>query len=166
MRWSCTQYRVLIPGYIERELTPRQRERVSRHLNTCSECYLAYIEQRQIVRELASSLPRIGAAAAGASAPRLDSIRAAVMAEIAQPRSRGMRLPQARFSFAALLLVAALLLPWSMRGQVFALPPLTQPEPATPVGTEVAQVSPTGTTTLTATLQANYAPVIGATDTP
>ena len=166
MRWSCRQYRALMPGYIERNLSPRQRERISRHLTACPDCYVAYIEQRQVMRELSISLPRVGALPTRDAAPRLDYIRAAVMAEIAQPKRSTFRLPQARFSFAALMLVAVLLLPWSMRGQVFALPPQPLPLPATPQGTEVASAAPTEITTLTATLQANYAPEIGATDTP
>jgi anti-sigma factor RsiW len=165
MRWSCKQYRALLPGYIERELSPQQRERVSRHLNACPDCYVAYIEQRHISRELANSLPRVGAATG--SAPRFDLIRAAVMAEVHQPK-RQPRLVDARFSIAALLLVVALLLPLSVRERVFALPTPTQPQPEyTAVqGTAVAAAPATDTVTLTATLQANYAPVIGATDTP
>lgn len=165
MRWSCKQYRALLPGYIERELTPRQRERVSRHLNVCPDCYVAYIEQRHLTRELANSLPRVGVAAT--NVPRFDQIRAAVMAEVHQPK-RQTRLVDPRFSIAALLLVVAFLLPFSVRERVFALPTPTQPQPEyTAVqGTAVAAASATNTATLTATLQANYAPVIGATDTP
>lgn len=169
MRWSCRQYRGLLPGYIERELSPKQRERVSRHLNSCVECYAAYTAQRQIVRELEAGLPRLGT---GSHAPRLDRIRAAVMTEMAQPRPQP-KLYQARFSLAALVLVGALLLPWSMHGQVFSLPTPPQPEQIRPQGTAVVAVMPTEAATLTATLQANYAPATasqeataGATNTP
>jgi anti-sigma factor RsiW len=164
MRLSCRQCRKLLPGYIGRELTPRQRERVSRHLNTCAECYVALAEQRQLVHELTYSLPRIGA-----SEPRLDKIRAGIMADMRQPepsksgRARLMR-TQARYSFAALVLMIALLLPWSIQSRAFALPTPPQPETTTPQGTPVVLASATEEApTLTATLVSNYAP---ATPTP
>lgn len=162
MRISCRQCRKLIPGYIGRELTPKQRERVSRHLNTCAECYVAYTEGRQLMNELSYSLPRIGASA---PPPRLDKIRAGIMAEMRQTapsksgRARLMR-TQARYGFAALALMLALLLPWSIQSRAFALPTLPQPETLTPPGTPVVFVAaPTESApTLTATLQSNYAP--------
>lgn len=161
MRTSCRQCRALLPGYINRELTPKQRARVSRHLSACAECYGAYIEQRQLVNELFTSVPRIG----GTPAP-LDKIRVAVMAEMAAPPVRPQRLNQARYSMVALALVIALLLPWSMRAHSFSLPTLPQPEAVTPQGTAVVAVMPTEAATLTATLQSNYAPAPGATETP
>ncbi len=165
MRWSCRQYRVLLPGYVERELTPKQRERVSRHLSACAECYEAYAEQRQITRELTTSLPRVGARDAAGQAPRLDKIRAGVMAEMRQPKPP-IRLDHARYSLVVLMLMVTLLLPWSMRGQAFSLPTPPQPEQTTPQGTPVVYVPSTDAVTLTATLQANYAPLPGATETP
>lgn len=167
MRSTCRQCRELLPGYIQRELTPKQRERVSRHLTSCPECYVVYSDQRQLVRELTNSLPRLGS-----DAPRLDKMRAAVMAEMARPAAPRARLDQARLGLVALILVATLLLPWSMRSRSFALPTPPQPETLTPQGTAVVAL-PTETATLTATLQTNYAPFraspaanIGATDTP
>jgi anti-sigma factor RsiW len=160
MRLSCRQCRKLLPGYIGRELTPKQRERVSRHLNTCAECYVALTDQRQLSNELAYSLPRIGA-----SEPRLDKIRAGIMAEMRQPapsKSGGqVRLirTQARYSLAALVLMVALLLPWSIQSRAFALPTLPQPETVTPQGTPVVfAVATESAPTLTATLVSNYAP--------
>ena len=52
MSFTCRHCRALLPGYIQRELTPKQRAWVSRHLNDCADCYVAYMEQRQLVREL------------------------------------------------------------------------------------------------------------------
>ena len=165
MRWSCRQYRALLPGYIERELSPKQRERVSRHLSTCAECYMAHTEQRQIARELAISLPRIGAARAGEQALRLEKIRAGVMHEMRQPKPP-MRLYQARYSLVALILIVTLLMPWTMRGQAFSLPTPPQPEQIDPPGTPVVALPTADAATLTATLQANYAPQPGATEAP
>jgi anti-sigma factor RsiW len=165
MRWSCRQYKALLPGYIERELSPKQRERVSRHLSSCAECYVAYTEQRQIVRELAISLPRIGASHGEGQAPRLEKIRAGVMSEMRQPKPT-VRLYQARYSLVALILIVTLLMPWTMRGQAFPLPTPPQPEQVNPPGTPVVALPTADAATLTATLQSNYAPQPGATDTP
>jgi hypothetical protein len=113
-----------------------------------------------------------------ANPPRLDKIRAAVMAEMAAPPKPKARFHHARYSVVALLLMIAVLLPWSIRNRSFTLPP-TPPEALTPQGTEVVFAAlPTETATLTATLQANYAPnpsasilandspMPGATETP
>ncbi|MFN8565370.1 MAG: zf-HC2 domain-containing protein [Anaerolineae bacterium] len=70
MRTTCRHCRALLPGYINRELTPPQRARVSRHLNSCAECYVAYIEQRQLVQELDQRAAHRG------EPPRLDKMRA------------------------------------------------------------------------------------------
>jgi hypothetical protein len=166
MRKSCQQCRALLPGYVERELSLAQRACVSQHLSVCAECHVAYIEQRQLVQELMVSVPRIGSALLAAQPPRLERIRAAVMAEMETPAKPKMRIHQARYSLAALILVMALLLPWSMRNRPFALPTPPQPETLTPQGTAVVAALPPATATLTATLQSNYAPVLGATETP
>jgi anti-sigma factor RsiW len=166
MRFACKQCRALLPGYIQRELAPKERERVSRHLNSCAACYVAYTEQRQLVSDLAFAVPRLGG-----GAPRLDKMRAAIAAEMARPAAHAprVRLYQARYSLAALILMVALLLPWSMRSRSFALPTPPQPETLTPPGTAVVAL-PTETFTLTATLQPNYAPATpsatSATGTP
>lgn len=162
MGFSCRQCRVLLPGYIQRELSPKQRERVSRHLSDCAECYMVYTQQRQLERELAFNVPRMGGAP-----PRLEKMRAVVMAEMAHPAAKPKSqagLYQARYSLVALILMIALLLPWSIRSHSFALPTPPQPEKTLPQGTAVVVV--TYTATLTATLQANYAPLPDGTDTP
>lgn len=164
MRSSCRQCRALLPGYIARELSPTQRAHVSRHLTSCAECYVAYVEQRHLVQELAASVPRIGSAVLAAQPPRLDKIRAAVMAEMAAPARPKGRLDRARYGAVALVLMFTVLLPWSMRTRSFALP--TPPEAVVPQGTAVAAALPTETATLTATLQSNYAPMPGATEAP
>lgn len=159
----CKQCRVLLPGYIQRELTPQQRAQVSRHLNACAECYTVYMDQRQLVRELSINVPRIGSNAA----PNLERIKLAVMSDLAHPKKPALRTYQpARYSLAALLLVIALLVPLTAHSHSFELP--TQPRPATltPEGTAVAAIFATETATLTATIQMNYAPVLGSTDTP
>ncbi len=159
MRTTCRQCRALLPGYIQRELTPEQRERVSRHLTACADCYVAYVEQRDMIRELAISLPRVGS-----DQPRLDRIRAGVMAELAHPKPPPHRYPT-RYGLVALALVMALLLPMTFHSYAAELPTQPRPETVTPQGTGAA-ATPTETVTLTATLQSNYAPAPGATDTP
>ena len=167
MRFSCRQCRTLLPGYIQRELSPKQRTFVARHLTACAECYVFYTTQQQLERELAFAVPRMGGAP-----PRLEKMRSIVMAEMvrsgAKPKSLrkpNAKLYQARYSLAALILMIALLLPWSMQNRSFALPTPPQPEKTLQQGTAVV-ILPTYTPTLTATLQANYAPLPDGTDTP
>ena len=164
MGFSCRQCRALLPGYIQRELNPRQRAFVSRHLSGCAECYVFYMTQKQLERDLTFSVPRIG------GAPRLDKMRTAIKAEMTQPAARPKartKMYQARYSLAALMLMIALLLPWSIQNHSFALPTPPQPEHTTPQGTAVVAMLPTPeTATLTATVQSNYAPLPDGTDTP
>src|SRR5215468_5504583 len=103
MGFSCRQCRALLPGYTQRELSPKQRAFVSRHLNSCAECYVVYTTQQQLERELAFSVPRLG------GAPRLDKMRAAIMAEMAQPahqpKSQAKRYQARYMSLAAIILM-------------------------------------------------------------
>ncbi len=159
----CKQCRVLLPGYIQRELAPQQRAQVSRHLNVCADCYAVYMDQRQLVRELSINVPRIGID----TSPHLERIKLAVMADLVRPQKPPVRTyQQARYSLAALLLVIALLVPLTMRSHSFELPTPPRPAMLTPEGTAVAAIFATETATLTATIQTNYAPVSGSTDTP
>lgn len=167
MSFTCRHCRALLPGYIQRELTPKQRAWVSRHLNECDECYVAYRTQQQLVRELRSGIPRIGTRG---ESPPFDAMRAAVLARVAQPSQptrsmQRMGVDYARYSIAVLLLVVVLLLPLSTRGQTFSVPTPPTPDKSIPQGTAVAAL-PAESVTLTATLQPNYAPYFGATDTP
>ncbi len=169
MKFFCRQCRALLPGYIQRELSPKQRTFVARHLSNCSECYVVYTTQQQLERELTFSVPRLG------GAPRLEKMRSAVMAEVLRPAAKPKtqlkptaKLYQARYSLslAALALMIALLLPLSIRNHTFSLPTPPQPERVTPQGTAVVSLPTLGTATLTATVQANYAPLPDGTDTP
>ena len=160
MHMGCRECRGLLSGYIQRELSPKQRERVSRHLSACSDCYAVYVGQRDVARELAINMPRLGS-----EHPPLDKIRAAVMVELAQPKTH-TGLYQARYSLAALVLMVTLLLPWTFRSYASAPPTQPRPENVTPQGTTVISSAPTEAVTLTATLQSNYAPIVGVTDTP
>jgi hypothetical protein len=75
--------------------------------------------------------------------------------KISAARLMGM---QARYTFAALILMLALLLPWSIQSRAFALPTLPEPETLTPQGTPIVALPTEAAPTLTATLQSNYAP--------
>lgn len=177
MSITCRHYRALLPGYIQRELTPKQRAQVSRHLNECDDCYAAYVDQRQLVRELRVSVPRIGTR--DGETPAFDAIRAAVLAQVSPaalpaappattptaPIGRRMRVDLARYGLVAILMLVVLLLPLSMRSPTFSVPTQPTPDKIIAQGTAVAAL-PAEPATLTATLQPNYAPRLGATDTP
>lgn len=158
---TCRVCREHLPGYIARELSHAARSQVAAHIQTCDTCYAAYVKQRELGGELARTLPALGGAH-----PRLDQIWAGVQADMRQPKRQPIRQEQARYSIAVLLLVIALLLPWSMRSSAFTLP--TPPTPAglaTP-STPVAAVFARYTLDLTPPALSNHAPEMGATNTP
>lgn len=120
------------------ELPPRARQRVDQHLNQCSSCAAFYVAQRQLVRDLEQTLPQI----ARTSTPQLNRIWADIQADMTRPRI--IARPQTRYGVAALILMLALLLPWSMDKQRGALALPLQPIPAvsltgTPVSADAVE---------------------------
>ncbi len=157
---SCRVCREHLPGYISRELTTAARSQVAEHIQTCNACYAVYVHQRELSSELSRTLPGLGS-----PLPSLERIWAGVEAEMRAPKRQSISLEQARYSLAVVLLVIALLLPWSIRAHQFNLP--TPPTPAalnTP--STPAVVSAKTTSEITPPVQPNHAPVRGATDTP
>ena len=140
MRFSCRQCRALLPGYIQRELSPKQRTLVRAHLTSCAECYVVYMTQQQLERELSFSVPRMGGAPPpGENACRRHGGGDAPCREAESTHStKGETLSGTLQSeLAALMLMIALLLPWSIRNHSFSLPTPPQPEKVTPQGTAV-----------------------------
>ena len=156
---SCRICREHLPGYISRELSTAARSQVAAHIQTCDACYAVYVQQRNLSSELARTIPALGN-----PLPRFDRIWAGVEADLRQPKRQPMRLDQARYTMIVLLLMIALLLPWSIRAQQFNLPtpptPAALNTPATPIAISMAKY------TLEVTPQSNHAPIRGATDTP
>jgi len=177
---TCGECRTLLPGYIGRELSREARARVASHIDTCDTCYGVYLQQRAVTGELRQLLPAIGQA----ETPRLESIWSAVQTGLSQPRVSPLQKDPTRFGIAALIIAAAVLLPWLINQQRLVL---SLPLPPTPVAlavlsqeTEAVITSATaeGNTVsvnteyvsmaATPPAQPNYSPVIqiGATDAP
>lgn len=157
----CRVCREHLPGYISRELSPAARSQVAAHIETCDACYAAYVQQRELTSELTRTLPELGGAR-----PRLDHIWAGIEADIRQPKRTTIKLDQARYSLAVLLLMIALLLPWTIRSHQFSLPTPPTPDvvntPSTPVAISLVKA----VDEITPPVQPNHAPVMGATDIP
>lgn len=179
MRLNCTDYRAYLPAYIERELSPLMRRRVGAHLDRCESCYTAYVQQREVSRELRQQVPLIGRA----DAPRLNRIWTAVQGEMACPRSSAFRRIPARYQITTIILVVGLLLPslgfQALRhGQVvMALPvPPTPTETTEKTSQAVAmataqcacltEIASTEAPEFTLPAQPNYAPDLNATQVP
>jgi anti-sigma factor RsiW len=52
--------RHLLTAYVHRQLTPAQRERVTRHVRSCPECRAALDREERLVRDLIRTMPLIG----------------------------------------------------------------------------------------------------------
>lgn len=178
MASECRHCRAMLPAYINRELKPRARRRVGAHLQKCAACDAEYFYQRALARALSSEIPTVGRAAA----LPLDRMWNGIQAQLAQPSRRYGSIHAARFrkryGAAALLLMAALILPSVLSGtpKVFAFADVpTQQTPNlsdTPERTHDSAITPESTPVamiplrmesnidgdITPSLQSNYAP--------
>lgn len=124
---ACRACRRHLTAYIHRELSPRRRAFVSAHISGCAACYAEYSRLRVTVDELERSIPLIGAR--DLDKPRFDEMWRSIRADLDAPRAKPIHVSyMRRYSFAALLLMLLVLLPFTMKGQALALP--TQPRPA------------------------------------
>lgn len=119
---KCKGCQFHMTAYLHGELAPQVRQRMTQHIQRCPICYTVYVQQRDMQRDLAYYMPLLG------TAPRYDKMWASIQAGMARPREQRY---QVRYAFAALMLVLALLLPWTMGRGPLALAALpTQPSPA------------------------------------
>jgi anti-sigma factor RsiW len=126
MRMNCCECQSHLVAYLDNQLPPRLRHRVGQHINTCANCYATYMVQRNVARDLAASLPRIGQP----NAPQLGRMWTAVQADMHRPTPVANRQLLTRSGVACVILILVMLLPWSLnQGQIaLAVPSL----PATP----------------------------------
>jgi hypothetical protein len=187
MALSCSKCRSYLVAYIHLELTPRARKQIDTHLNTCAACYRVYLAERDLSRDLAQSIRHIGSA----DDMRLNQIWSIVQSEITphavsrqSPSLRGLWNGEARYSFAVIALMIALLIPTLLHqgGAALALP--NQPTPTSTqelaqtkdINVVVALPSATGeidhiiaqsdAAQQPISFNSNYAPTPGATDSP
>lgn len=165
---SCRECRGLLSAYLDRELDRAQRSQVAAHLDQCGRCHAEYRHQRDLLAGLQAGLPaigRLGPAQAGA-------IWYSVQHDLISPRRIVWPFSQRRMGMLALLVAAALLLPWLLApGRLAAL---ALPLPPTPVSSSAAATdapSAGGLLALVANLpvtppaQPEYAPTQAAAET-
>lgn len=156
---SCRVCREHLSGYVSRELPTALRTQVAAHIDSCDACYAQYAQMREVSSELARTLPTLGT-------PRMDKMWAAVESDLRHPRRETPRIDQVRYSVIVIVLLIAFLMPWTLRAQQSELPTPPTPAAGTPLGTPVAAVLVKVNDAVTPPLQSNYAPSMGATDSP
>jgi len=118
---NCKDCKFHMTAYLHGELRPKVRQRMTQHIEQCPMCYTVYIQQRDIQRELAYSVPLVG------TIGRYDKMWASIQADMSYPREPRF---QIRFGLVALMLAMALLLPLTLGRQQRALAAVpTQPSP-------------------------------------
>jgi anti-sigma factor RsiW len=120
---NCKNCQYHMTAYLHGELSSRARQCMTQHIQACPMCYACYVRQRDMQRDLAYYVPLIGQE----SRPRYDKMWASIQADLS--RSKQPRY-QTRYGLAAIMLLMALLLPWTMGQRSTALAALpTQPSP-------------------------------------
>jgi anti-sigma factor RsiW len=132
---TCRDCQSHLTAYLHGEVTPKMRRQIAQHLRQCPQCDALYASQRDLSQELAFALPRLGQPDAG----QLQRIWGAVQAEQNHPSGTSWRHYAAQYGFAALLLMLALLIPWTLHSQQMAL---ALPLPPVPQEAQVAVSTP------------------------
>lgn len=133
---NCNDCRGFLPAYISRTLPPLPRQKVAAHLDSCETCYAAYVQQRDIERELTQQVPLIGRA----DSPRLNRIWTAVQGEMARPRRAALRRIPARYHLVTIVAIVGLLLP-SLGFQALHQRQMALALPVQPTPTETIEVT-------------------------
>lgn len=123
---ACRYYHSKLDAFVDGRLSPRARRRLARHMDHCPACYRAYTRRRDLQQDLRQTVPLVGRD----HAPDFDRIWGAVRTELPQPRR-----PQFRYGVAVLLLLLALLVPFTMGNheltRVIPEHPVPHAEPST-----------------------------------
>ncbi len=154
----CRFSRANLDNFLDSTLAPRARRRVARHIDACPACYDAYNRRRDLRRELQQGIPLIGRS----HTPDFERMWNAVRVEIPRPARR----TQFRYGFVALLLLLALLVPFTMGNheltRAVPVPPVPQTDASneTPTSADGAELVATvaASSTNTSTLAQETAP--------
>jgi len=125
----CKLYQRQIDAYLDKRLSPRARRRLARHIDDCPGCYRAYAQRRDLRRDLQANVPLVGRH----HNPDFDRMWGTIQAELPQPRYPQMSF---RYGLAALMLLLALVVPFTMGNRDLAHTPPDQPQPYTDIATE------------------------------
>lgn len=129
---SCRECRSLLAAYTERSLERGRRSQVAAHLDTCDRCHAGYARQRDLMADLRSDLPALGRL----EASRSGALWRSVQHDLMSPRRVALPFGQRRISLLAVLIAAALVLPWLLSpGRLAAL---SLPLPPTPVSASLS----------------------------
>lgn len=118
----CRVYRLQLDAFLDGRLAPRARQRLACHLDHCPACDRVYNLRRDLRRELTQAVPLVGRD----HAPDFDRMWQAVRAELPRPVSRQMPF---RYGLVMLLVVVALLVPFTLGHHDGARPIPNQPVP-------------------------------------
>jgi len=161
---TCRECRALLPAYLERDLPRAARSQVAAHLDSCARCHANYAYQRDVLAGLQADLPGLG---------RLQPAQAvqlwrAVQHDLIAPRRMTLPYSQRRVGMLAVLIAAALVLPWLLSPGRLAL---ALPVPPTPVSASASAtdaplggllVAADGALSMTPPGQPEYAPTQAA----
>jgi len=119
---NCHYCQAHLQAYIDGELSPKARRRVSQHLDRCPTCYNAYSQRRDFSRELQQAIPLVGQG----GTPHFKQMWGAIQAELPQPQPR---LYQARYGLVLLAFALMLIVPFTMGHRKISLTPPSPPAP-------------------------------------
>jgi anti-sigma factor RsiW len=130
---TCKFYQRQIDAYLDKTLNMRARRRLARHIDECPSCYRAYAQRRDLRRDLESAVSLVGRH----HEPDFDRMWGTIRAELPQPRYQ----TQFRYGLVGLMLLLALLVPFTMGNRDLARHVPDQPKPHTDPATETPVAS-------------------------
>ncbi|MBC7809978.1 MAG: zf-HC2 domain-containing protein [Burkholderiales bacterium] len=135
VRMDCRFCEAHLVAYLNGQLSAKARSRIARHVDECESCYAAYMNERDMSRELERRVPLVGANVGMGTNAAFARMWSAIEIEIptspAPAASTGWRWSyQLRYSLAALVFMLALLLPWTMEQHKIGLSLPIPPEPS------------------------------------
>ena len=131
----CKFYQRQIDSYLDKTLNTRAKRRLARHIDDCPACYRAYAQRRNLRRDLQDAVMLVGTH----HRPDFDRMWGAIRAELPQPHYQA----PFRYGLAVLMLLLALLVPFTMGNRDLARTLPEQPKPhvdpatETPVGSQL-----------------------------
>ncbi len=120
----CRYWQFNLDAFLDGRLTLGMRRRIARHIDHCPSCYQAYVQRRELRRELQQSLALVG----HDHQPNFAQMWQAVQTEI--PRT-GVRRAQFRYGLVLLLLLLGLVLPFTLGNRELGRAVPMQPQPHT-----------------------------------
>lgn len=130
---TCYVCQRQMDAFLDGTLAPRARRRLAGHIDECPACYRVYVERRELQRDLQQALPLVGQRD---HKPDFDRMWGAIRAELPQPPSQR----PFRFGLVALMLLLALVVPFTMGNRDLARALPDQPRPQL----ETVAKTPTG----------------------